>query len=122
MMISRLACKKLPTEHSHFLTRSDLAKCHWNIVNFTRAAGAQPWPPRHILGLQKRLRIIQVLQISYLRAFNASSLNSNGLTGIYPVKLSLQSNVLLCKAGKSLRAVPGKTGETSGYQALQLYT
>lgn len=51
MMISRLVCKKLSTQLSHFLTRSDLAKCHWNIVNFTRAAGAKPRPPPHILGL-----------------------------------------------------------------------
>ena len=83
MMISRLARKKLPTEHSHVLTRSDLAKCHWNIVNFTRAAGAQPQLPHHILGLYKCLRIIQVLQTSYLGAFSASSLNSNGLTEIH---------------------------------------
>lgn len=96
MMISGLACKKLPAEHSHFLTRSDLAKRPWNIVNFTRAAGAQPQPPHHILGLQKRLRIIQVLPTSYVGAFSASSLN-----GIYPVKTVTTAELQSRKIWKS---------------------
>lgn len=89
MRTARLA-KSCQLKHSHLLTRSDLEKCHWNIVNFTRAAGAQPQPPHHILGLQKCLRIIQVLQSSYLRAFSAFRLNSNGLTGIHFSTVTLE--------------------------------
>lgn len=90
-----------------------LEHCELHQSCWSGATAASPHP-----GSLEMLRIIQGVQSSYLRTFSASSPNSNGLTGINPVKLSVQRNTCLTEQEISLRAIPGRTGERSGYQAL----
>lgn len=67
-----------------------LEHCELHQSCWSQATAASPHP-----GSLEMLRIIQGVQSSYLRTFSASSPNSNGLTGIHPVKLSVQHNTAL---------------------------